>query len=194
MTMSDLLRIADAYLFAAKKHGDQKRKYTGEAYINHPVEVAEIVASVSDSTETIIGALLHDTVEDTDTTFEEIEKKFGKIVRDIVDHCSDKAVPSDGNREKRTAINRAHNQAGPPAAHDIKLADHISNSKSITEHDPDFAKVYMREIEQSVHGLTLGHPVLRIHSIQIITAYKRSINSNIPAPSLAVETTESETA
>ena len=74
--------------FAAKKHRNVRRKDSDKTpYINHPIGVAEILTEEGGVTDVDIlcAALLHDTVEDTDTTFEEIEELFGKIVRDYVD-------------------------------------------------------------------------------------------------------------
>jgi len=90
--MSDLVRIVKAADFAAKKHKDQRRKDPDETpYINHPIGVAQILTSEGEITnpDIIIGALLHDTVEDTETTLDEIEQLFGENVRKIVDQVSD---------------------------------------------------------------------------------------------------------
>lgn len=73
-----------ALLFAVSKHSGQRRKITGTPYILHPVEVATIASTMSDDMDLIIAALLHDTVEDTDTTFDEIELNFGKRVSLLV--------------------------------------------------------------------------------------------------------------
>ena len=94
MSFAELLKAAD---FAAKKHRDQRRKDSARTpYINHPIGVANILTEEGhvDDLATLQAALLHDTVEDTDTTFEEIEQIFGKEVRDIVDAVTDdKSLP-----------------------------------------------------------------------------------------------------
>lgn len=79
-----------ALKFASLKHTSQRRKAGDIPYINHPIEVAEFLgqAGISDY-EVLSAAILHDTVEDTDTTPEELEHEFGKKVRDIVMECSD---------------------------------------------------------------------------------------------------------
>ena len=76
-------KIAAAAVFAAKKHGDQKRK-TGEPYITHPMAVAEILMQIGMDADTVSAGLLHDTLEDTDTTEEEISTVFGKEVGEMV--------------------------------------------------------------------------------------------------------------
>ena len=81
----DLKRIESAFLFANEAHKKQKRK-SGEPYIIHPVEVAEIVAAeLMLDANTVIAAFLHDVVEDTDHTIEEIKEMFGDDVAFLVD-------------------------------------------------------------------------------------------------------------
>ena len=123
----------------------QVRKYTGEPYINHPAAVVEIVRSVPHTGEMLAAAWLHDTVEDTDATLDEIHDMFGHHVADMVEMLTDVSKPEDGNRAKRKAIDRAHSARGIPAAKTIKIADLIDNSSSILERDPRFAEVFIRE-------------------------------------------------
>lgn len=84
MTEEEILLIGKAYDFAFKCHDGQKRQ-SGEPYIKHPLNVAFTLASLYQGTSAIIAGLLHDVVEDTDTTIEEIEEKFGKDVATLVD-------------------------------------------------------------------------------------------------------------
>jgi len=86
---AELLKAAD---FAAKKHRDQRRKDSSKSpYINHPIGVAHILTEEGhvDDLAVLQAALLHDTVEDTETSFEEIEQLFGREVRDIVAEVTD---------------------------------------------------------------------------------------------------------
>lgn len=80
----DSKKIIRAYEYAKEKHGDQKRR-SGEPYIIHPVQVAYILAGLEMDTDTICAALLHDVVEDTDTTNEDLVKEFGESVAEMVD-------------------------------------------------------------------------------------------------------------
>ncbi len=80
----DVDKVKKAYLFADEKHGMQVRK-TGEKYIIHPLNVAYILTSIYADVDTIMAGLLHDTVEDTDTTYEEIKDIFGEVVARLVD-------------------------------------------------------------------------------------------------------------
>lgn len=84
---SDYLSIWTAYLYALRKHGDQKDR-AGKPYMLHPVHVALFTAELTDDPEIITAAMLHDTVEDTDATLEEIRNLFGDRVEEIVDRMS----------------------------------------------------------------------------------------------------------
>jgi len=138
---------AKAKLFATNRHAeiDQRRKYTNEPYIVHPEAVVNLVKTVVHSEEMIAAAWLHDTVEDTRTTIEEIDSEFGKIVSILVNSLTDISKPEDGNRAARKAMDREHIAQISPNAKTIKLADLIDNSNSILMYDPQFAKVYMKE-------------------------------------------------
>jgi GTP pyrophosphokinase len=80
----DMSKVDGGMEYAQKKHADQKRK-DGSPYIIHPLAVAEIVAEIGLDTDAIIGALLHDCIEDTDASYEEIEKLFGQTVAELVE-------------------------------------------------------------------------------------------------------------
>lgn len=142
--------------FAAIAHAQQLRKYTGEAYVVHPIAVAEIVKSVPHTEEMVAAALLHDVVEDCGVTFRTIEELFGQKVAVMVYDLTDVSKPSDGNRKKRKEIDRLHTAVAHPNSKTIKLADLIDNTKSICEHDPDFARVYLKEKAELLEVLREG--------------------------------------
>jgi len=151
--------VEKARIFATAAHAavGQVRKYTNEPYIVHPEEVAGIVARVEDSThEMIAAAWLHDVVEDTDVTIEVIEQEFGSEVAEIVGWLTDVSKPSDGNRAVRKAIDREHTAKAPASAQTVKLADLISNSRSIMAHDEKFAKTYLKEKRLLLAVMTKG--------------------------------------
>jgi (p)ppGpp synthase/HD superfamily hydrolase len=156
--MNDLERRA--INFAKDAHADQTRKYTGEPYFVHLEEVAQIVKSVGGTAEMVSAAYLHDTVEDTETTIEEIREQFGPMVAELVGWLTDVSKPSDGNRRTRKDLDLLHTAASIPDAKTIKLADLISNSRSIVEHDKDFARVYLNEKARLLEVLTDGNPIL----------------------------------
>ena len=82
-----------AYVYSVVKHGSQKRA-SGDPYFSHPVEVAGLMTDLKLDQETIVTALLHDTIEDTETTPEELEREFGKRVRDVVLEVTDDGKPT----------------------------------------------------------------------------------------------------
>lgn len=148
--------VARALAFATEAHAsiDHVRKYTGEAYINHPIEVMEIVRGVPHNDEMLAAALLHDTIEDTPVTRDDIEREFGEkvavLVMELTDQCH------EGNRAARKAAEAARLGTISPEAQTVKLADFISNTRSIVEHDPGFAKVYLREKANVLAVMTSG--------------------------------------
>lgn len=151
--------MMQAAKFAAKAHAGQVRKYTGEPYVCHCFDVAEIV-SLFATPAMMAAAILHDTVEDTEATIDDLTNEFGSEVSSLVYWLSDKSIPSDGNRAIRKRIDREHISQAPPEAKTIKLADLISNTHSITMHDANFAKVYLAEKRLLLEVLTEGEPFL----------------------------------
>jgi hypothetical protein len=119
-----LLKAVD---FAAQKHQDQRRKDVKETpYINHPIRVARLLAEVGgiNNTNVLMAALLHDTVEDTNATLEEIEREFGPHVAKLVAEVTDnKALPK--LQRKKLQIERAAKASD--GAQLIKLADKLDN-------------------------------------------------------------------
>jgi (p)ppGpp synthase/HD superfamily hydrolase len=159
--MVDEELVQKALAFATLAHRDQKRKYTGRPYVVHPVEVAEIVRSVAHDNEMLAAALLHDVVEDTDVTIEDIRADFGDNIADLVDDLTDVSTPEDGNRKFRKAMDREHSALASARAQTIKLADLISNSADIVVNDPNFAKVYLAEKKLLLEVLIKGDADLR---------------------------------
>lgn len=145
-----------ALRFATKAHEGQVRKYTGEPYINHPMAVAAIVATVEHTPEMIAAAYLHDVVEDCGVTLAEIKERFGGKVATLVAYLSDISTPYHGNREARKALDRQHIALAPSDAKTIKLADLIDNTKTIAALDPNFWKVYRGEKQRLLEVLTDG--------------------------------------
>jgi (p)ppGpp synthase/HD superfamily hydrolase len=158
--MSDL--EARAMQFATLAHGEinQKRRYTDESYIVHPAAVVQLVSTVAHTHEMLAAAWLHDVVEDTKTTLDEIHRVFGFGVATLVEMVTDVSKPSDGNRKERKRLDRMHLAIASAEAKTIKLADLIDNSFSIMKYDPDFAKVYIPEKRLLLEILREGNPIL----------------------------------
>ena len=146
--------ITQAKMFGRAAHNQQVRKYTGLPYHTHTEEVADIVKAHGGTKEMIQAALLHDTVEDTSVTFEDIRSRFGDVVSLLVWELTDVSQPSDGNRAARKKLDREHNGRASRDAQFIKLADMISNSRDIIKNDPNFAKVFVVEKALTLELLT----------------------------------------
>lgn len=121
--------VAKALEFAINVHKNQIRKAGGASYILHPIGVAIITAKVIPNDFVIAGALLHDTVEDTETTLEEIEKNFGSIVAKIVGDLTEKDKKLPWKVRKEQAI--AHVKGMGEWSLLVKTADKIHNLRSL---------------------------------------------------------------
>lgn len=158
--------ILAAANFAAKKHAQQKRKgELGEPYMNHLLEVAELVAASSHELDTnlVIAALLHDTVEDTDVTLQELEESFGSDVAGLVAEVTDdRALPKEAR--KKVQVETAHKKS--KRAQTLKLADKISNLRSILASPPvgwslERKQQYFEWARQVISGIPEPNPYLK---------------------------------
>ena len=154
--------VERARVFATAAHAacGQLRKYTYEPYIVHPAEVVSIVSTVDHTDAMLAAAWLHDVVEDTGVTLETVRAEFGEEVADLVGWLTDVSRPEQGNRATRKAIDRAHTAMAPAAAQTVKLADLISNTRSIMEHDETFARTYLAEKKLLLEVMTKGDATL----------------------------------
>lgn len=150
-----------AVKFATEAHGSQVRKYHGTPYISHPLAVAEIVKSVPHTEEMLMAAVLHDVVEDTSVTLDQISKEFGDVVAEIVYFLTDISKPEDGNRAHRKQLDAEHNANGPAEAQTVKVADLIHNSSDIAAHDPRFWRTYKTEKLQTLNLLDKADATLK---------------------------------
>jgi guanosine-3',5'-bis(diphosphate) 3'-pyrophosphohydrolase len=154
--------VERARVFATAAHAAvaQLRKYTNEPYIVHPAEVASIVRLVPHTEAMVAAAWLHDVVEDTGVTLETVRAEFGDEVSTLVGWLTDVSRPDHGNRDARKAVDRAHSAAAPAEAQTVKLADLISNTRSILEHDEKFARTYLEEKRLLLEVMNKGDATL----------------------------------
>lgn len=128
--------LSRALLFAAKKHTDQRRKgERAEPYVNHLIEVVDLLATHTDGKDAdlLAAGALHDTIEDTGTKYEELKKEFGENVADIVQECTDDKSLPKAERKRLQAENAPHKS---DRAKMVKMADKISNLRSILDSPP----------------------------------------------------------
>ena len=166
--MKDTPIITAAKMLAGEAHKGQTRKYSGLPYIIHPIEVATIVEEAGGTDDMIAAALLHDVIEDTDFTYEDIAEKVSPEVADLVQGMTEVAKPEDGNRAKRKSMDKDFLAQQSPEVQTIKYADVISNTQDIALHDPSFAKVYIAEIKDLLEVIDKGDPTLYAKAFKIV--------------------------
>ena len=165
MARSDLALILEALEFSAEKHRSQRRKdVEASPYINHPIQVANLLVQVGGVEDgvTLAAAVLHDTIEDTETTPGEIEARFGPEVRAVVEEVTDDKRLA---KEKRKLLQIERAPRASPRAKQIKIADKICNVRDVTHRPPaDWPEARRREYldwtEQVVAGCRGSNPAL----------------------------------
>lgn len=161
----DLISLAIAK--ASWWHQDQVRKYTNEKYIIHPLEVMKFLELFTKDEAVLAAALLHDVVEDTDATIEDVRAIFGDDIAALVFGMSEPEVPAGTNRGGRKEIYRRHLEKQCWRTKMIKFGDIYSNTKDIAMHDPDFAVVYLAEIQRTITSIDDNRiPVLLRHMVK----------------------------
>ncbi|HTU79570.1 MAG TPA: bifunctional (p)ppGpp synthetase/guanosine-3',5'-bis(diphosphate) 3'-pyrophosphohydrolase [Solirubrobacteraceae bacterium] len=161
----DRARVEDAFVFACEHHADQRRK-SGEDFITHPVGVARICASMRLDTETLCAALLHDTVEDTSASIEEVRARFGEEIATVVDGVTKLTGITFQSRDEAQANN--YRKMMVAMATDvrvilIKLADRLHNMRTIE------AMSKQKQMEKARETLEIYAPLahrLGIHAIK----------------------------
>src|ERR1700722_1663858 len=161
----DRERVEDAFVFACEHHAAQRRK-SGEDFIVHPVGVARICAGMRLDTETLCAALLHDTVEDTSASLEEVGERFGEEIAQIVDGVTKLTGITFQSRDEAQAEN--YRKMMVAMASDvrvilIKLADRLHNMRTID------AMPKQKQLEKSRETLEIYAPIahrLGIHAIK----------------------------
>jgi guanosine-3',5'-bis(diphosphate) 3'-pyrophosphohydrolase len=161
----DRSRVEEAFVFACEHHADQRRK-SGEEFIVHPTSVAKICAGMRLDTETLVAALLHDTVEDTSASLVEVEQLFGDEVMALVDGVTKLTGITFTSRDEAQAEN--YRKMMVAMASDIrviliKLADRLHNMRTID------AMPKQKQIEKAKETLEIYAPIahrLGIHAIK----------------------------
>jgi (p)ppGpp synthase/HD superfamily hydrolase len=174
--MHPLVYKARIYATAGHAAIGQRRDFTGLPYITHPEEVAELLSSVGCNETAQAGAYMHDLIEDTGITYEDIYNEFGFEVAELVRTNSNIAKPEDGNRAVRAAINRAHKATGSADSQNISVGDIISNVRTLVGLNPKFAKTYVPEKWEALKLFVLAHPELREMAVDVLTDAAEKLN------------------
>ncbi len=173
--MSDYKKTLE---FATAAHGEQKRKYTEEPYIVHPVAVAEKLRMFGFHESILCAALLHDVLEDTNVKQHELECEFGPIItRMVVDltdvYTTDKFPKIRRKERKMLEAYRLWNIQGNSKS--IKLADIIDNTPSIMEHGKDFAFIFIKETRELLQVLQGGDQRLMEEATKLLLQWEKKL-------------------
>jgi GTP diphosphokinase / guanosine-3',5'-bis(diphosphate) 3'-diphosphatase len=180
-TLRAVQGVLKAARFAADKHRGQSRKgAAAEPYINHLLEVADLVSTALAEADTnlVAAALLHDTIEDTDVTAEELTDAFGSDVASLViEMTDDKSLL----KEERKRLQIVHAPSLSVRAQVIKLADKISNLRSILDSPPagwsiQRRREYFEWARQVIDGLTAPNAILKVEFERLYGCGCRALN------------------
>jgi len=176
--------------FAAQAHGDQRRKYTPDPYIVHPIRVMETCHRFTEDTGILSAALLHDVLEDTPVEADEMLQFLSsympsslaqhtlRLVVDLTDVFTKAAYPSLNRRARKLKelerLKKAH-----PDAHTIKYADILDNAREIVPHDPDFSRVFLHECKATLKVMDKGHPQLYREAITLVSEQLQFKTGNV---------------
>lgn len=164
-------KIKEIIELAKELHGDQKRKYTGEPYVNHTIQVAKIVKNYGGDDNMVYAAILHDVLEDTPIReLELLDRLLGilntkdsidvlKLVKELTDVYTKDNYP-DVNRKGRKEMEAIRMGRISPKAQTIKYADLLDNGQDIMKNDPKFGRVYLKEKELILKYMNKGNQEL----------------------------------
>jgi (p)ppGpp synthase/HD superfamily hydrolase len=162
-------RIDHAKMWAGMHHKGQVRKYTGEPYIEHPLAVSELVKEHGLSETAVIAAILHDVVEDTGASMEDVEELFGEKVAEYVWYLT-KPPAYVGDRVKRKTLDRNRLSESPEEVRIIKFFDIYHNAGSIKEHDTELWETWRYEMAMLLLAMD-------VESIESLRPYNDFIGS-----------------
>jgi (p)ppGpp synthase/HD superfamily hydrolase len=154
----------------ARHEENRWRKYTHEPYSTHPRAVARMAASFGIAPIYVVAALLHDILEDTIITFQDLHKEFESSVTNFVLQVTESTTLADGNRATRKAIERVYLANACAAMQTVKVADLLHNSFSICRYDEKFKLVFLPEMKLLIDCLTQAHGGIRMVAYQFIEA------------------------
>jgi guanosine-3',5'-bis(diphosphate) 3'-pyrophosphohydrolase len=176
---TDSARLLTAVRFAAEKHRLQRRKDGETPYINHPLQVAELLATLGGVTDVAIlqAAVLHDTIEDTATTAVELEANFGADVRKFVEEVTDDKSLPKARRKELQVEHAPHLSRG---AKQIKLADKICNISDMGRCKPygwsnERVLEYFKWAERVAAGLRGANAALEQRFDQVVAESRQAV-------------------
>lgn len=165
--MTPTARLLDALAIAALKHRDQRRKdVDASPYINHPIALARVLSMEAgiDDEDVLIAAIVHDTVEETDTTIEELRERFGERIASLAGEVTDDTT-LDRTTRKQLQVEHASSLTREAAL--VKLADKVCNLRDVAENPPpDWPltrrRKYFEWARQVIDGVRGAHAQLEL--------------------------------
>jgi len=187
----DRSQIIDKIIeFADQGHGDQTRKYSPDRYIVHPVRVMKTCSEYTDSLPILAAAILHDVLEDTPHTQDDIstflknymnEEERNSTLNMVVEltdvYVKENFPKLNRYKRKKKEIKRLKNISSD--AQTIKYADILDNASEISLNDPGFAERYLQECHDVLLALKDGNPQLRQTAIDLITTEQKKFKSQL---------------
>ena len=172
-----MILVLKATQFAALKHCDQRRKDGKTPYIIHPISVAMILAEIGgiEDPEILSAALLHDTIEDTDTSAHELDEIFGSRVRIIVEELTDNNLLTVSQRKQMQIDNAPYLSKDATL---VKIADKISNVSDVIKTPPPKwnqkrCTEYVDRAEAVINNCQKVNQDLENHFFELITKYRK---------------------
>ncbi|MFN6943512.1 MAG: HD domain-containing protein [Cytophagaceae bacterium] len=175
--------------YAERAHGDQKRKYSGDPYIVHPIRVMKLTQKYTKELPALAAALLHDVLEDTAVTEKDLEGFLSEImskddalktlqlVVDLTDVYVKDSFPKL-NRNVRKNKEAERLSKIDPLAQTVKYADLIDNSVDIAKNDLDFATVFLQECKGLLQKMDKGNPELYKKAVQVVNECLNEIKNH----------------
>ena len=177
---NDIQLILRASAFASAYHGGQYRKgHNALPYVTHPLEVSRILSEEGgiEDAEILAAAILHDTIEDTAASREDISERFGQRICDMVLELTDDKRLAKEERKRMQVVSAPGKSSGAAA---VKLADKIANVRDITHSPPDWPEErkaeYIAWAREVVDALPPGHDQLRAVFSEAVQAFNSQVN------------------
>ena len=178
--------LEEVKIFTDQAHGTQMRKYAPDRYIVHPVRVMEMLKNYTSDISVLAAALMHDVLEDTPVKREQIREflrglmepataeQTVALVEELTDIYTKEAYPRN-NRRQRKAMEMERMAKTSREAQTIKYADIIDNCKEIVSHDPQFARVFLRECDALLKKMPSGNRELYEKAVTLVREKLRQL-------------------
>jgi len=167
--------LKEAEKFARAAHKGQTRKYNGEAYISHPLRVANRLRALKFGYEIVAAGMLHDVLEDSTHTLRELQIRFGNNIADLVQEVTNPSKGSKKSRAERKEMDRKHLAEASKEAKIIKLLDRIDNLRDMNGAPSDFKRLYLEESKLLAEALKGADKKLHQELLKVIAQQEETL-------------------